>query len=89
MIVSEAPERIVELSAIKAEIRGRPGDERRDHRQTRTRPVVEALRNWLDEQLTRIPARSSIAEAVRYGNSYWQCLCRLLDDGSSRLHERR
>ena len=80
-IAGEALNRIGELYTIEAEIRGRSADERRAERQARTRPLVEALRIWLDEQLTRVSGRSPIAEAMRYGTSHWQGLCRFLDDG--------
>lgn len=80
-IASEALARIGELYAIEAEIRGRSTDGRRAERQTRTRPLVEALRDWLDDQLMRVSGRSPIAEAMRYGTSHWQGLCRFLDDG--------
>ncbi len=29
----------------------------------------------------RPPDRSTIAQAIRYGTSHWQGLCRVLDDG--------
>jgi transposase len=80
-IASEALARIGELYAIEAEIRGRSADERHIERQTRTRPRVEALRAWLDVQLTRVSGRSPIAEAMRYGTSHWHGLCRFLNDG--------
>lgn len=80
-IASEALNRIGALYAIEAEIRGRSAEERRAERQARTRPLVEGLRVWLDEQLTRVSGRSPIAEAMRYGTSHWRGLCRFLDDG--------
>jgi transposase len=80
-IASEALRRIGELYAIEADIRGRSADERRTERQVRTRPLVETLRAWLDDQLARVSGRSPIAEAMRYGTSHWQGLCRFLDDG--------
>jgi len=80
-IASEALTRIGELYAIEADIRGRSSNERRAARQMQTRPIVEALRIWLAEQLERVPGRSPIAEAMRYGTSHWQGLCRFLDDG--------
>jgi hypothetical protein len=80
-IASEALRRIGELYAIEAEIRGRSADERRAERHARTRPLVDALRAWLDDQLKRVSGRSPIAEAMRYGTSHWQGLCRFLDDG--------
>jgi hypothetical protein len=80
-IASEALERIGELYAIEAEIRGRPANERHAARQTRIRPRVEVLHDWLTEQLRRVPGRSPIAEAMRYGISHWVGLVRFLDDG--------
>jgi len=46
-----------------------------------TQPLIEALRISLDRQLERIPRRSPLAEAMRYGTSHWQGLCRFLEDG--------
>jgi transposase len=80
-IASDALARISQLYTIEAEIRGRSADERRVERQTRTRPLVEELRAWLDDQLKRVSGRSPIAEAMRYGTSHWQGLSRFLDDG--------
>ena len=80
-IATEALNRIGALYAIEAEIRGRSADDRRVERQARARPLVKALRAWLDEQLTRVSGRSPIAEAMRYGTSHWLGLCRFLDDG--------
>jgi hypothetical protein len=80
-IASEALSRIGELYAIEAEIRGRSSEERRAERQARTRPLVDAMRPWLEHSLARVPGRSAIAEAMRYGLSRWEGLCRFLDDG--------
>jgi hypothetical protein len=80
-IATEALNRIGALYAIEADIRGRSAEDRRIERQARARPLVEALRAWLDEQLTRVSGRSPIAEAIRYGTSHWVGLCRFLNDG--------
>jgi transposase len=80
-IASEALNRIGALYAVEADIRGCSADERCAERQARSRPLVEGLRSWLDEQLTRVSGRSPIAEAMRYGTSHWHGLCRFLDDG--------
>lgn len=73
--------RIGALYAIETETRGRITDTRRAERQTRSRPLVEALKPWLEEQLRRLPGRAPLAEAIRYGLSYWEGLCCFLDDG--------
>lgn len=80
-IASEALARIGALYAIEAEIRGYGADERRAARQTRTRPLVDAMKPWFEEQLKRLPGRSPLAEAIRYGMHRWEGLCRFLDDG--------
>ncbi len=43
---ADALERIAALYAIEKEIRGRPPDERREVRNTRSRPLLESLKQW-------------------------------------------
>jgi hypothetical protein len=62
-------------------IRGRPAEERRAARQTRSRPIVEMLEPWLREKLVLVSQKTKLAESVRYALSRWAGLCRFLDDG--------
>jgi transposase len=80
-IATEALVRIAALYAIEADIRGRSADERRQARQRRTKPLVDALRLWLDTKLAAVSGKSSIAGAIRYALSRWDGLARFLDDG--------
>ncbi|MGE3917032.1 MAG: IS66 family transposase, partial [Hyphomicrobiaceae bacterium] len=80
-IASEALDHIGTLYAIETDIRGRSAAERREERQARARPIVDALKPWLEAQLTRVSGRAPIAEAMRYGLSRWEGLGRFLDDG--------
>ena len=48
-------------------------------------PIVEALRVWLEAQLSRISGRSPLAEAIRYALSRWDGLTRFLHDGRIEL----
>jgi transposase len=80
-IATEALERIAQLYAIEAEVCGQSPDARRAERQARTKPLVDDLNTWLAQQLARVPGRSPIAEAIRYGLSHWVGLVRFLDDG--------
>src|SRR5713101_748715 len=84
-IASEALERIAALYAIEKTIRGRSADERRTVRQEKSKPLVLALKTWLDEQLARVSAKSVIAEAIRYGLNHWDGLTRFLEDGRIEL----
>ena len=80
-IASEALVRIAALYAVEADIRGRSADERRLARQRRTKPLVDALRLWLEAQLAAVSGKSTIAAAIRYALSRWDGLSRFLDDG--------
>jgi hypothetical protein len=48
-------------------------------------PIVQALHAWLEAQLTRVPGRSTLAEAIRYALSRWKGLTRFLNDGRIEL----
>jgi transposase len=84
-IAAEALRRITELYAIEKHIRGRTAEERQSVRNTKSRPLVEAMGPWLKTQLGRIPGRSGLADAIRYALSRWPALCHFLDDGRIEL----
>jgi len=84
-IASEALERIAALYAIEKTIRGRSADERRTARQERSKPLVLALKPWLEQQLARVSAKATIAEDIRYALNHWDGLTRFLDDGRIEL----
>ena len=73
--------RIRELYAIEAEIRGHPADHRRQVRQERSRPIVDALHDWLQDHVGRVSAVSDLAKAMRYALRHWSGLVVFLDDG--------
>jgi hypothetical protein len=80
-IASEALARISALYAIEDEIRGSNADVRRGIRQQRTRPLVNELHDWLEDQLRRVSGRSPLASAMRYGVRHRDGLGQFLDDG--------
>ena len=84
-IATEALKRIADLYAIEAEIRGRSADERRNVRQDRATPLVEALKTWMELKLAAVSQKGKVAAALRYALSRWAGLSRFLDDGRSRL----
>jgi len=77
----EALERIGALYAIEKEIRGRSPEERRAVRNERSRPLLESLKQWLEETLTKLSRKSDTAMAVRYALGRWEALLRYCDDG--------
>ena len=80
-IAAEALERIAALYRIEAEIRGTSADDRRVARQQKTKPLVEALKAWLEKTLVQIPSGSTLAQVIRYGFSRWDGFTLFLDDG--------
>jgi hypothetical protein len=73
--------RIAELYAIEADIRGQPAEHRRQMRQERSRPIVEALHLWLQSHVGRVSAVSDLGKAIRYALRHWPGLIVFLDDG--------
>jgi len=81
-IAGEALQRIGQLFDIERAIMGRPAAQRRQVRQSKARPVIDALAAFLDASLTMISGRSELAKAIRYARSRWTALTRYLDDGT-------
>jgi transposase len=80
-LAAEVLARIGKLYEIEAEVRGKPPDVRRAARQQRSRPLVEELHHWLQEQVPRVPGWSELAKAMRYALRHWDGLILYLDDG--------
>jgi transposase len=80
-VAAEAVERIAGLYAIEKEIRGRPPEERREIRNTRSRPLLESLKHWFEETFGKLSRKSDTAMAVRYALGRWEALMRYCDDG--------
>jgi transposase len=80
-VAAEALERIAQLYAIEKDIRGRSPDERREIRNTRSRPLLESLKQWFAETLEKLSRKSDTAMAVRYALGRWEALIRFCDDG--------
>src|SRR5208283_5284340 len=63
------------------DIRGRSARARRNVRLTRSKPIVEAMKPWLEARLATISGKSTRAVALRYALSRWEGLVRFVDDG--------
>ena len=80
-VAAEAMERIAALYAIEKEIRGHPADQRRQVRNAQARPLLDSLKQWLEETLEKLSRKSDTALAVRYALSRWEALVRYVNDG--------
>jgi hypothetical protein len=84
-VATEALERIARLYAIEKEIRGRLPEERREVRNLRSRPLLDSLKQWLEETLGKLSRKSDTAVAVRYALGQWKVLELYCDDGRLEL----
>jgi transposase len=80
-ITTEALARIGALYRIEEEVRGKPAEMRREVRQTRAKPLLENLRNWMEKSLRSLSNKSETAGAIRYALSRWRALTRYTEDG--------
>jgi len=78
---TEALARIGALYGIEEQIRGTPAELRCSVRQTRSRPLLDELRHWMEKTLRSLSTKSETAGAIRYALSHWRALTRYVDDG--------
>jgi hypothetical protein len=80
-LAAEVLAQVQALYAIESQIPGHPAEHRRQVRQARSRPIVEALHGWLQVHQDRVSATSDLAKAIRYALRHWPGLALFLDDG--------
>jgi len=56
-------------------------EQRQRERQLRAWPVLEQLKQWLDQQAGQVLPKSALGQAVRYALNNWEALCRYLEQG--------
>jgi transposase len=71
----------IQLYEIEREVRDLPADERKAIRQDKTRPIADALHQWLTQQRHKVPDGSATAKAIDYSLKRWKALARFIDDG--------
>ena len=80
-VAKEALERIAALYAIEDKIRGRSAEERRQERNEHSRPLLESMKQWMEETLGKLSRKSDTTKAIRYALGRWDALMRYCDDG--------
>jgi transposase len=82
-IADEALRFFASLYEIEREAREQKleSDGRRVLRQQRSKPIAEALRQWLVRQRGQVPDGSATAKAIEYSLGRWAALIRYLEDG--------
>jgi len=80
-VSAEALQRFAAIYTIEARISGTSAEARLQVRQVGTKPLFDALKPWLLDQLSAISAKSTLAKAIRYTLGHWNGLALFLTDG--------
>ncbi len=80
-IAREALDRIGKFFDVERDINGQPADVRHAARQKLSRPHVEDFFAWSEQQLLRIPGKSNLDKAFRYGLNRQAAFSLFLADG--------
>jgi transposase len=70
-----------ELYDVEREVHDANATDRLEARRRRSRPVADALHQWMRQQRQKIPDGSATARAIDYSLNRWAALTRFLDDG--------
>jgi transposase len=71
----------IQLYEIERELQERNPEQRKATRQDRSRPIADALHQWLTQQRQKVPDGSATAKAIGYSLRRWTALTRYIDDG--------
>ena len=69
------------LYAIEKTLKGQPPEHRYQVRQEQAKPIIEAMKDWLDTSIEQVPPTSAVGKAIHYTYRQWPKLIRYLEDG--------
>lgn len=72
---------IQQLYALEKQAQSLTPQERRDLRQAWSRPILERIKLWLDQQRAQVLPRSPMGQAITYTLNQWPALCVYISDG--------
>jgi len=72
----------VKLYEVEREVRELGADERQAIRLEKTKPIADALHQWLTQQRQKVPDGSATAKAIDYSLNRWEALVRFIKDGA-------
>jgi len=72
---------IGKLYAVERELRDSSPAERKSARQARSRPILDKIKAWLDEKVTKTLPKGLLGTAIGYALGQWPQLTTFLEDG--------
>lgn len=88
-LAARALEYIGGLYEIERDIKDLPPDKRQQIRQTKAKPLADALHQWMLAYRLKVPDGSGTARALDYSLKRWAALTRYLDDGAVPIDNNR
>lgn len=73
---------IKELYKIEGLAKEFSDQERKELREEKSKPILEAFQKWLQEQKKAVLPKSVIRDAINYALGQWEALMRYLEDGN-------
>lgn len=80
-IAGFALEQFGKIYEIERQVKALATEDRRTVRQQQTRPLLDALHEWMTLQRQKVPGNSAISRALDYSLKRWTALTRFVDDG--------
>ena len=80
-IAEQALQYIAQLYAVEREVKNLHADARLKIREARSKPLADAMHEWMQLQRRKISDGSAAAKALDYSLRRWNPLTRFLDDG--------
>jgi len=71
-----------QLYDVERDLQDLDAEARRQMRQTRAKPIADALHAWMAAHRLKVPDGSATAKALDYSLTRWEALMRYLDDGT-------
>jgi hypothetical protein len=81
-LAKQALQYIGQLYEVEREGRELLAEQRRQLRQDKAGPIIDALHSWMLGQRQKVPEGSATAKALDYSLKRWVALVRYLDDGN-------
>lgn len=79
-IAGQAVEYIGQLYEVEREVQSLTANERKAQRQVRSKPLADALHQWMQAHRQNVPKGTATAKALDYSLKRWTALTRYLDD---------
>ena len=85
----EALKLFQKLYRIEKALKGKTVDEKYQTRQAEAKPILTALKAWLDNTVQQVPPKSLLGRAVHYCLRQWPKLIRYIEDGHLNIDNNR